>query len=47
MFHPRLDQQHSFMESDHKIFSVVVLLLMLIQKGQLSVSGKKMCTSTG
>ena len=29
---------------DHKIFSVIILSLPLIQEGQLSVSGKRMCT---
>ena len=34
-------------EIDHEIFSMVILSLLLIQEGQLSVSGEKMCTSTG
>ena len=29
---------------DHEIFSTVILSLSLIQEGQLSVSGKRMCT---
>ena len=29
---------------DHEIFSTVILSLPLIQKGQLSVSGERMCT---
>ena len=33
--------------SDHEIFSTVILSLPLIQEGQLSVSGERMCTSTG
>ena len=37
-------RQHSFMEIDHGIFSTVILSLPLIQEGQLSVSGEKMCT---
>ena len=37
-------RQPSFMEIDHKIFSTVILPLLLIQEGQLSVSGKSMCT---
>ena len=41
---PLLDWQHSFMEIDHEIFSVVILSLPLIQEGQMSVSGKTMCT---
>ena len=36
--------QHSFVEIDHEIFSTVILLLPLIQEGQLSVSGERMCT---
>ena len=36
--------QHSFVETDHEIFSTVVLSLSLIQERQLSVSGKRMCT---
>ena len=33
-----------FVEIDHEIFSVVILSLPLIQEGQLSVSGERMCT---
>ena len=29
---------------DYEIFSVVILSLLLIQEGQLSVSGERMCT---
>ena len=36
--------QHSFVEIDHELFSTVILSLPLIQKGQLSVSGERMCT---
>ena len=36
--------QHSFVESDHEIFSTVILSLPLIQDGQLSVSGERICT---
>ena len=43
-FKPRRDRQHSFMEIDREIFSTVILSLPLIQEGQLSVSGKRMCT---
>ena len=43
-FNPRRDQQHSFMEIDREIFSTVILSLPLIQEGQLSVSGERMCT---
>ena len=41
---PRSGQQHSFVEIDHEIFSTVILSLPLIQEGQLSVSGERMCT---
>ena len=37
-------RQHSFIGIDHEIFSTVILSLLLIQDGQLSVSGKRMCT---
>ena len=37
-------RQHSSMEIDHEIFSTVILSLPMIQEGQLSVSGEKMCT---
>ena len=43
-FNPRQGQQHSFMEIGREIFSTVILSLPLIQEGQLSVSGKRMCT---
>ena len=43
-FSPRRGRQHSFVEIDHEIFSMVILSLPLIQEGQLSVSGKRMCT---
>ena len=36
--------QHSVMEIDHEIFSLVILSILLIHEGQLSVSGKRMCT---
>ena len=39
--------QHSFTEIDHKIISIVIRSLPLIQKGQLSVSGERMCTNIG
>ena len=41
-FDPRRGQQHSFVEIE--IFSTVILSLPLIQEGQLSVSGERMCT---
>ena len=40
----RRGRQHSFVEIDHEIFSTVILSLLLIQEGQLSVSGEGMCT---
>ena len=43
-FNLRRGLQHSFVEIDHEIFSTVILSLPLIQEGQLSVSGKRMCT---
>ena len=43
-FDPRRCQQHSFAEIDHEIFSMFILSLPLIQEGQLSVSGERMCT---
>ena len=43
-FNPRRGRQHSFVEIDHEIFSTVILSLPLIQEGQLSVSGGRMCT---
>ena len=43
-FDPRRSWQHSFVEIDHEIFSTVILSLPLIQEGQLSVSGERMCT---
>ena len=36
-------QPHPFMEIYHEIISKVILLLPLIQEGQMSVSGKSMC----
>ena len=41
---PSRGRQHSFVEIDHEIFSTVILSLPLIQEGQLSVSGERMCT---
>ena len=39
------DWQHSLVETDHEIFSTVILSLLLIQEGQVSVvSGEIMCT---
>ena len=43
-FNPRRGRQHSFVEIGHEILSTVILSIPLIQEGQLSVSGKRMCT---
>ena len=43
-FDPCRGRQHSVVEIDHEIFSTVILSLPLIQEGQLSVSGERMCT---
>ena len=43
-FKPRRGRQHSFVEIDHEIFSMVILSLPLIQEGQLSDSSERMCT---
>ena len=43
-FDTRRGRLHSFVEIDHEIFSVVIVCLPLIQEGQLSVSGERMCT---
>ena len=43
-FNLRCGWQHSFVEIDHEIYSTVILSLLLIQEGQLSVSGERMCT---
>ena len=43
-FNPCRGRQHSFVEIDHEIFSTVTFSLPLIQEGQLSVSGERMCT---
>ena len=44
VFNSRRGRQHSFVEIDHEIFSTIILSLPLIQEGQLSVSGQRMCT---
>ena len=43
-FNPVRGRQHSFVEIDHELFSTVSLSLPLIQEGQLSVSGERICT---
>ena len=40
----RRGRQHSFVEIDHEMFSMVILSLPQIQEGHLSVSGKRMYT---
>ena len=40
----RLQVRHSIVVIVHKIFSTAILSLPLIQEGQLSVSGERMCT---
>ena len=42
-FNPRRGRQQSFVEIDHEVFSTVILFFPLIQEGQLSVSGERMC----
>ena len=34
---------HTFVEIDHEIISMVILLLLLTQEGLLSVTSKSMC----
>ena len=46
-FDLRWVQQHSFLEIDHEILSTVIPSLLLIQDGQLSVSGERISTFTG
>ena len=43
-FSPRRGRKHFFVETDHEIFSTVILSLPLIQEGQLSDSGERVCT---
>ena len=43
-FNPCRGRQHSSVEIDREIFSTVIVSLPLIQEGQLSVSGERMCT---
>ena len=37
-------RQHSFVEIGHEIISTAILSLPLIEEGQLSVTGKRICT---
>ena len=41
---PPPGRQHSFVQIDQEMFSTAILFLPLIQVGQLSVSGERMCT---
>ena len=43
-FNPRRGWQHSLVEVDYEIFSMVIRSHPLSQEGQLSVSGERMCT---
>ena len=43
-FNPRRGRKHFFVETEQEIFSTVILYLLLIQEGQLSVSGERGCT---
>ena len=43
-FNPRRGRQHSFVEKLIMKYFLVILSLPLIQEGQLSVSGERMCT---
>ena len=47
MFDPCQIRQHYLPEIDHEIFPTVILSLPLIQEGQLSISGQRICTRTG
>ena len=44
---PRRVQQHSFVEIDCEIFTTAIPSFLLVQEGQTSVSGERMCTRTG
>ena len=44
---PCRGRQHSFVETNHEIFSTVILSLPLIHEGQLTVSGEKNVHNTG
>ena len=37
-------RQHFFLETGHEIISTAIISLPLIQVGQLSVTGERMCT---
>ena len=38
-------RSHTFVEIDHELISVVILLLLLIQEGLLSATSESMCTN--
>ena len=38
-----LVRRHSFVDTGHEIISTAILSLPLIQEGQLSVTGERMC----
>ena len=42
-FHPQV-RQGSFVEIGHEIISMAILFLRLIEVGQLSVTGERICT---
>ena len=44
IIHGSKARKHSFIATDREIFSTVILSLPLIQEGQFSVSGERMCT---
>ena len=39
-----LARSHTFVEIDHEIISMVILLFLLIQEGVFSVTSQSMCT---
>ena len=42
--HAQPGRQHSSVEIDYEIFSMAFFSILLIQEGQLSVCGRRMCT---
>ena len=42
-----LNSKPSLEETNHEIFSMVILFLLLSHEGQLSVSAERLCTSIG
>ena len=43
----RVASHVTFVEFDHEIISMVILPLLLIQEGQLQVTGERICSGTG